>query len=62
MGIFLLPPPQLPEKSTSVAYINMIFYCTTPFDPWVVPDQSNLDSFGDHMSLSPIELDYIAIH
>lgn len=38
----------------------MISSFTTVVDPWVVPDQSNIDSFSDRMLLIPVyhSLDY----
>jgi hypothetical protein len=62
MGTFSLPPPLLPDNSSSVAYINMISSSTILADPWIVPDETNIQSFGDRMPLSPIELDYEAIY
>lgn len=40
----------------------MISFSTIPIDPWVVPDKTNIDSFGNCMPPTPIELDYEAIH
>lgn len=65
MGTFSLPPPfphALPENSNPVSYVNMISSFTSPFDPWIVPNESNIDTFFDRMSLSPIELDYEDIY
>ena len=30
-------------------------------DPWIVPSESEIDSFGDSMPLSPYELAYEAV-
>lgn len=62
MGTFSLPLPSLPDKYTFVSYINMMYYCNTPVDQWVVTNQYSIDNFGDRMSLSLIELDYEAIY
>ena len=32
------------------------------YDPWVIPLPSEIESLGDTMSLSPVELSYSAIH
>ena len=61
MGTFSLPPPS-PENFNLVTHVNMISSCTTTTDPWVVLDESNIDTFGDRMSLNPIEIDYEAIY
>lgn len=62
MGTFSLPPPPLLDSSSLLTYINMISSSTILTDPWVVPDEANIHSFGDRISLSPIELDYEAIY
>lgn len=49
MGVFSLPPP-------NVTSINMI---STHFDPWVIPPVDQVDSWGEVMSLSPFELNYV---
>lgn len=59
---FSLPPPSFLDKSTFDAYINIISCCTTCIDPWVVPDQFNINSLGDCMLLNVIKLDYAAIY
>jgi len=51
MGVFPLPPPTL-------ASINMIYVHS---DPWVLPPTDQIESRGDIMSLSPVELNYIEI-
>jgi len=62
MGTFSLPPLLLPENSSLVAYMNMTSSFTILFNPWNVPDKTNIQIFCDQMSLSPIELDYKAIY
>ena len=51
MGIFPLPPPH-------VASVNMI---SVKFDPWVIPSPDLVDTWGDVMPLSPIEVNYCEI-
>ena len=56
LGTFSLPTPnvQLP-----IANINMITSSTMSFDdPWIVPPESDFDSFNGPMPLSPFELAY----
>ena len=48
MGIFPLPPP-------NTIQVNMISWS---YDPWIIPLPEQVDSFGDSMSLSPIEINY----
>jgi len=62
MGTFSLPPPSLPTNSSLVSYINILSSSISPTNLWIVPHEDNINSFGDHMPLSPIELDYEAIH
>jgi len=45
VGNFTLPPP-------NVTSINMIL---GSIDPWIIPTPYQIDSFGDSMSLSPLE-------
>lgn len=59
MGTFSLPPPDIPNL---VAFINMISSCLIPSNPWIVPNASNVDTFGDRMPLSPFEIEYEAIY
>lgn len=40
----------------------MISYCTTLSNPWIVPNESNIDTFSDYMLVSAIEFDYEAIY
>lgn len=40
----------------------MISYCTIPFDPQIVPENYNVYTFGDHISLIPIYLEYEIIY
>lgn len=51
MGVFSLPPPNL-------ASISMILVRS---DPWVLPPIDQIESWGEEMSLSPAELNYIEI-
>lgn len=51
MGIFPLPPPH-------VAFINMI---SVKFNPWVIPAPNLVDAWGNVMSLSPAEVNYVEI-
>jgi len=41
---------------------NILSSCTALVYPWVVPNQYNIDIFGDRMLLIPIDLDYKAIY
>ena len=59
LGTFSFPPPNV---SPSYSTINMISSNTIAFnDPSVVPSNSEVDSFGDAMPLSPFEIAYQAI-
>ena len=51
MGVFSLPPP-------IVTPINMI---SIRSDPWVLPPTDQVESWGNEMSLSPTELNYVEI-
>lgn len=62
MGTFFLPPPTLPDSAPLVSYINMISSSTITTNPWIVPDETNINIFGDRMLLSPIKIDYKAIY
>ena len=57
MGVFL--PPIF---DTIVTSINMISSIETHMgDPWVLPNLSEIESYGDTMPLSPTELSYSSI-
>lgn len=57
MGVFLLLVPD-----TIVTPINMISFVGTDLgDPWVLPNPSELDTYGDTMLLSLTELSYSVI-
>ena len=57
MGVFPFPIPD-----TIVALINIISSVGTHLgDPWVIPNLSEVDSYGDTMSLSLVELSYSGI-
>lgn len=57
MGVF---PPPVPD--TIVAPINMISYVDTHLgDPWVIPNPSEVETYGNTMSLSLTKLSYLAI-
>ena len=59
MGNFSMPPPNVP---CNIANINTITSSTIPFvDPWIVPLESELDSFNGVMPLSPFEIAYQAV-
>ena len=59
MGKFSMPPPNILH---TISNINMITSSTIPFDdPWIVPSESEMDSFNDVMPLSPFEIAYQAI-
>lgn len=62
MGTFSVPPPLLSIYSPSVAYINMISYSMILTNPWTVLDETDIQSFGNQMLLSPIEKDYKSIY
>ena len=51
LGVFSLPPP-------NVAPINMI---SVRSNPWILPPTDQIESWGDEMSLSPAELNYVEI-
>ena len=51
-----MPPPNVPHN---IYNINMITSSTIPFyGPWIVPLESELDSFNDVMPLSAFEITY----
>jgi hypothetical protein len=57
MGVF---SPLVPEKI--VTPINMISSIGTSLgDPWVILNLSEVESYGNTMSLSPVKLSYLAI-
>ncbi|MCY6524984.1 hypothetical protein, partial [Actinobacillus pleuropneumoniae] len=56
LGTFSFPPPNV---SPSTATIHMISSDTIVYDdPWIVPSESEMDSFGDAMHLIPYEIAY----
>jgi len=59
LGTFPFPPI---NADPSFAFIHMITSDTIIYDdPWIVPSESEIDSFGDAMPLSPYELAYEAM-
>ena len=56
LGCFPLPPPQIPNM---VAMISTMLGGS--IDPWIILAPSDIDSYGDQMTLSPAELAYQAI-
>jgi hypothetical protein len=63
MGMYLIPPPDVP--SPLVASINMISTSVrkTPMssDSWIIPEPSDYIHYGDQMPLSLVESTYQAI-
>jgi len=59
LGTFSFPPPNvLPSTAT----IHMISADTIVYDdPWIVPSEFEMDSFGDAMPLSPYVIAYQAV-
>ena len=56
LGTFSFPPPNV---SPPIANIHMISSNTVTFDdPWIVPSDSELDSFDGAMPFSPFEIAY----
>ena len=56
LGTSSIPPPNV---SPSVATIHMISSDTVMFDdPWIIPSESEIDSFDGVMPLSPFEIAY----
>ena len=55
MGMFSLPSPPPCNSPYSVADINIISSSTILVDPWIERDETNIQIFGNWMSLSPIE-------
>lgn len=56
LGTFSFPPPYI---SASIATIHMISSNSITFDdPWILPSDSELDSFGGMTPLSPFEIPY----
>jgi len=56
LGTFSFPPPNV---SLYIATIHMISLNTIIFyDPWIVPSDSEVDSFGGAMPLSPFQIAY----
>ena len=59
LGTFSFPPPNV---SPSIATIHMISLNTIAFDdPRNVPSDSEVDSIGSAMPLSPFEIAYQAV-
>jgi hypothetical protein len=59
LGTFPFPPI---NASSSFATIHMITSDTIVYDdPWIIPSESEIDSFGDVMPLSPYEIAYEAV-
>jgi hypothetical protein len=57
MAVF---PPHVPDAF--IAPINMIsFVYTFLGDPWIIPNLTDIKTYGDTMSLSPVEKTYSAI-
>ena len=57
MGVF---PPPVPDAF--IAPINMISYVSTFMgDPWILPDSTEVETYGDTMPLSPAEKTYSTI-
>lgn len=48
--------------STMVSPVNMFLLGIIPYDPWIMPENSSIDTFDDYMSLSPIEKSCEVIH
>jgi len=48
MGTFSFPP-------LNVHSVNMI---SNSMDPWIIPTEDQINSFGDPMPLSPLEINY----
>jgi hypothetical protein len=63
MGIFPIPPPDVPHSS--VASINMISTSVqgipASHDPWMIPDPGDHLHYDDKMPLSPVKSAYQAI-
>ena len=59
LGNFSFPPPNVLPP---IANIHMISSNTITFDdPWIIPYNSELDSFDGAMPLSPFEISYQAV-
>ena len=59
LGTFPFPPI---NASYSFATIHMITSNNIVYDdPWIIPSESEIDSFGDVMPLSPYEIAYEAM-
>ena len=59
LGTFPFPPINV---DPSFASIHMITSDTIIYDdPWIVPSESEIDSFGDSMPVSPYEIAYEAV-
>jgi hypothetical protein len=63
MGMFSIPPPDVPPPL--VSSINMIstFVRETPAssDPWIIPEHGDYIRYGDQMPLIPVESTFQAI-
>jgi hypothetical protein len=63
MGIFPIPPPNIPPLF--VASINMISTIVhetlESYEPWIVPSSGDYLRYSDNMPLSPVESAYQAI-
>jgi len=60
LGTFSFRPPNV---SSSIETIHMISLDDLIYDdPWIVPSESEIDSLGDAMPLSPYEIAYQALH
>jgi hypothetical protein len=63
MGMFPIPPPNVPPPL--VASINMISTSVRPTylssDPWIIPEPSDYPRYRNQMPLSPIESAYQSI-
>ena len=59
LGTFSFPPI---NASSSFVTIHMITSDTIIYDDsWIIPSESEIDSFGNSMPLSPYEISYEAV-
>jgi len=59
LGTFSILPPNV---SPSIQSIHMISSNTIAFnDPWIIPSNSEVDSFDGVMPLNPFEIAYQAV-
>lgn len=56
MGTFVIPPPNFPSYSTEANTIKSRTMQSP--DPWIMPLEYELSSYGSEMPLSPFELAY----